>query len=34
VAHATAKLNSAGFSTSEVLTAWDETLNTRWKILE
>jgi hypothetical protein len=34
MAHATAKLNSAGFSTSEVLTAWDETLNTRWKILE
>jgi hypothetical protein len=34
MAHATAKLNAAGFSTSEVLTAWDEVLNYRWKMLE
>jgi hypothetical protein len=34
VAHATNKLNDAGFSTADVLMAWDEVLNNRWKILE
>lgn len=33
-ANATARLNQAGFTTTEVLTAWDEVLNNRWKILQ
>lgn len=34
MANATLRLNEAGFSTTEVLIAWDETLNNRWNILE
>ena len=33
-AHATARLTRAGFSTADVLMAWDEVLNNRWLILE
>lgn len=34
MASAIAKLNEAGFSTTGVLTAWDETLNNLWRMLE
>jgi hypothetical protein len=34
VATATVKLNDAGFSTTEVLLAWDEVLNNRWRMQE
>ena len=34
MARATARLNEAGFRTTDVLVAWDDTLNNHWNILE
>ena len=34
VAQTTTKLNDAGFSSADVLMAFDEVLNNRWKLLE